>query len=158
MSCHQHGYPWPSLATPLYRPLFPVVFRVTSHIYTELLYVGSSWSSCLCSAMRRGPQEYITNELVPTSPAVSRIMAGSSNLDSFRDGWQVAVQLLLCGVLPPGLLMAVALCYQADIKLAKFRSQLEASSVSSHTEELWYNERVYLWMTKYIQWKTRKKA
>ena len=26
----------------------------------------------------------------------------SSNLDSFRDGWDVVVQLLLCGVLPAG--------------------------------------------------------
>ena len=29
-------------------------------------------------------------------------MSGSSNLDSFRDERWVAVQLLLCGVLPPG--------------------------------------------------------
>ena len=45
-----------------------------------------SWSPCLCSAMGRGPQEYITYELLPTSPAVSR-MSGSSNLDSFRGRW-----------------------------------------------------------------------
>ena len=63
---------------------FRQVFRTTSRILTELLYVGSSWSSCLCSAMWRGPQEYITYELVPTSPAVS-CMSGSSNLDSSRD-------------------------------------------------------------------------
>ena len=31
-------------------------------------------------------QEHITYELAPTSPAVS-CMPGSSNLDSFRDGW-----------------------------------------------------------------------
>ena len=30
-------------------------------------------------------------------------MSGSSNFDSFRDGLSVAVQLLLCGVLPAGL-------------------------------------------------------
>ena len=76
---------------PLSSPLpivhfFWQVFRVTSRIGTELLYVGSSWSSCLCSYMWRGPQEYIPYELVPTSPAVSR-MSGSSNFDSFRDGW-----------------------------------------------------------------------
>ena len=41
--------------------------------------------------MGRGPQEYITYELVPISPAVSR-MSGSSNFDSFRDWWLVAVQ------------------------------------------------------------------
>ena len=47
-------------------------------------------------------QEYITFEFVPSSPAVS-CMSGWSNLDGFRDGWLVAVQLLLFGVLPPGL-------------------------------------------------------
>ena len=30
-------------------------------------------------------------------------MSGSSNLNSFRDKGQVAVQLVSCGVLPPGL-------------------------------------------------------
>ncbi len=44
----------------------------------------------------------MTYELVPTSPAVSR-MSGSSSLDSFRDGWQVVVQLLLSWVLSPEL-------------------------------------------------------
>ena len=34
---------------------------------------------------------------------------------------------------------------KSNIKLSGFRSQ--ASYVSSHTEELWYNETVYLWMT-----------
>ena len=41
-------------------------------------------------------------ELVPASPAVS-CMSGSSNLDSFHDGRQVAVLLVSCGVLSPGL-------------------------------------------------------
>ena len=35
-------------------------------------------------------RSYITDELVPASPAVS-CMSGLSNLDSFRDGRQVAV-------------------------------------------------------------------
>ena len=35
---------------------------------------------------------------------------------------------------------------KSNIKLDGFRSQLQASNVSSHTEELWYNETVYLWM------------
>ena len=81
---------------------FRQILRATSRIGTELLYIGSRWTSCFCSAMWRGPLEYITYELVPTSPAVSRV-SGSSNFDSFRDGWKVAVQLLLCWVLPPGL-------------------------------------------------------
>ena len=38
----------------------------------------------------------------PASPAVS-CMSGSSNLNSFRDRRQVAVQLVTCGVLPLGL-------------------------------------------------------
>ena len=33
---------------------------------------------------------------------VRRAISGSSNLDSFCDGWYVAVQLLLYGMLPPG--------------------------------------------------------
>ena len=82
----EHGYPWSSLATPPYCPRFRQVLSVASCIYTELLYVCSSWSLCLCSSMCRGPQEFITNELVPTPPAVSR-MSSSSNFDSFHDGW-----------------------------------------------------------------------
>ena len=78
------------------------VFKAKSCIGTELLYVGPSWTSCLCSSMWRGPLEYVTYEFISTSLAVSR-MSGLSNLDSFHDGWKVAVQLLLCGVLPPGL-------------------------------------------------------
>ena len=34
---------------------FRQVFRATSRIGTELLYIGSSWSSCLCSSMWKGP-------------------------------------------------------------------------------------------------------
>ena len=45
-----------------------------------------SWSPCLCAAMWRGPQEYITYEFVPTFPAVP-LMSGSSNMDISRDGW-----------------------------------------------------------------------
>ena len=74
----------------------------TSRIGAELLYVGSSWTSCLCSSMGRGPQVYITDELVPTSPAVSQV-SGLSNFDSFRYGLLVAVYLLLSRVLTPGL-------------------------------------------------------
>ena len=72
------------ISDPLSPPLpivhcFWQVFRATSSICTELLYVYSSWTPCLCSSMWRGPQEYITYELVPTSQAVSR-MSGSGAL------------------------------------------------------------------------------
>ena len=99
-SHHQDGYHDPlSTLLPIIH-CFRQIFRTTSRIGTELLYVSSSWSSCLCTSTWRGPLDYIPYELFPTSPAVSRI-TGSSNLDSFRDGWSVAVQLVLCGVLPP---------------------------------------------------------
>ena len=39
---------------------------------------------------------------------------------------------------------------KSNVKLAEFRSQLQASYVSSHTEELCYDETVCLWMTIYI--------
>ena len=63
LSCHQHGYPWPSLATPPYRSSLPVGPHGYLRILTELLYVGSSWPLCFCTAMWKGPLEYITYEL-----------------------------------------------------------------------------------------------
>ena len=38
----------------------------------------------------------------------------------------------------------------SNVNLCGFLYQLQASYVSSHTEELWYNENVRLWMTIYI--------
>ena len=90
MSHRQRGSPGPSSGPFSIVHCFRQVFRATSRIGTELLYVGSSWSSCLCSSMWKGPKEYVTYEFVFISPAVSR-MSGSSNLDSFRDGWTAAV-------------------------------------------------------------------
>ena len=92
----------PSAWISLILSCHPSLSSTASGFYTELLYVYSSWSPCLCSSMWRGPQEYISYELIPNSLAVS-CTSGSSNFDSFRDGWQVAVQQLLCGVIPPGL-------------------------------------------------------
>ena len=65
------------ISDPLSTPLpiihcFWQVFRATSSICTEQLYVCSSWTSCFCSSLWRDQQEYITYELIPTSPAVSR--------------------------------------------------------------------------------------
>ena len=39
---------------------------------------------------------------------------------------------------------------KSNLKLGGFQSQLQASYVSSHTEELWYNETVCLWKSLYI--------
>ena len=38
----------------------------------------------------------------------------------------------------------------SSVKLGRFQSQLEVSCMSSHTEKLWYNETVCLWMTIYV--------
>ena len=40
---------------------------------------------------------------------------------------------------------------KSNIKLGWFRSQLQASYVSSYTKKLWYNEIVCLWMRIYIE-------
>ncbi len=51
----------------------------------------------LHSALSHLPLAYITYEFVPAFPAVY-CMSGLSNLNSFRDRRQVAVQLVSCGV------------------------------------------------------------
>ena len=55
MSNHQHGYHWPFWATLLYWTLLSAGLQATSFIGTDLLDVGSSWSSYLCSSMWTGP-------------------------------------------------------------------------------------------------------
>ena len=87
-SCHIASTDFPN---PLSPPISIVhcsreVFKATSCIGTELLHVGSTLSSYLCSSMWRSPQEYVTYEFVLTSPAVSCI-SGSFNFDKFRNGW-----------------------------------------------------------------------
>ena len=101
MSYSQHGSPWPSLATHLYRPSLPGGFPGYI-LYRQLLYIGSSWLFCLCSSMWRGPQGYIAYEFILTSSAVSHI-SGSSNVDSFCEGKGWPYSCWFCGVLPPGL-------------------------------------------------------
>ena len=74
----------------------------TSCIGTELLYIGSSWSSNLCLSTRKGSHEYIfmsSSLLLQQCSACLVCLA----LIVFHDGWLVAIQLLFCGVLPPGL-------------------------------------------------------
>ena len=48
-------------------------------------------------------------------------MSGSSNLDSFRDGWWMAVQLLLCGVEHPGLVQCCELYWTKSKLLGRKR-------------------------------------
>ena len=63
---HHHHHAISTDIPDPFSPPFPIVhcfrqvFRTTSRIGTDLLYVGSSWSYCLCSSMWKGPQEYVT--------------------------------------------------------------------------------------------------
>ena len=61
-SCHAACTDIPDLLLPLLLIVHRIwkVFRATSRILTELLYVCSSWSSCFSSAIYGGPLEYIT--------------------------------------------------------------------------------------------------
>ena len=103
-SCHAASADIPDPLSPFLPIIHRLrqVFRVTSCVLTQLLYVSSCWSSYFCTSICGGPQEYIAYELVLASPAVSRV-SGSSDLYSFRDGGQVSVQLESRGVLSPGL-------------------------------------------------------
>ena len=108
MSCHQHGYPWPILDTfpdrssPLaglqgYIP-YPHIaavcmFELLSHMWGSI-GVHHLWARpCFSSSVLRARFIWL----------------------SFRDGRQVAVQLVLCWVLPPGL---VQYCSQHSCVIA----------------------------------------
>ena len=91
-SCRAAGADIPDRLSPFLPIIHRLrqVLRVTSCVLTQLLYVGSCWSSHSCTSMCGGPQEYIAYELVLASPAVSCV-SGSSDLYSFCDGGQVSV-------------------------------------------------------------------
>ena len=66
---HHHHHVTLSARISLTLSCHPSLSSIASGIGTELFYVGSSWSSCLCSSMWGGPHEYVTYEYVPTCPA-----------------------------------------------------------------------------------------
>ena len=52
MSCRQHGYPRPSLATPPYgSSLLAGPQGYIPYPHRAAVHTGSSWSSCFCSAI-----------------------------------------------------------------------------------------------------------
>ena len=95
----QHGSPSPSLATRLYHPSLQgvlqgcILYRHRAVVYRCELVVLP-----LLDHVKGFTGVY---QFVLTYPAVSYV-SGSSNLDSFRDGWKVAQHAVVCGVLPPG--------------------------------------------------------
>ena len=96
MWCCQPVSSWPSLATRPFRPSLTgglqgyILYRHRAVVYSFLRVVLPLLVHVKGST---GVRPYF-------SSSVSR---SSSNLDSFCDGWLVTVQLLFCGVLPPGL-------------------------------------------------------
>ena len=86
MSCHQHGHPWPSLAAPPYRPLLPAGLQCYILYWHRPAVCRFELVVLPFFVHVKGSTKYITYELIPTSPAVS-YMSGSSNFDSFCDGW-----------------------------------------------------------------------
>ena len=77
MSCCWNGFPW-SLSPPVYIVhRSRQVFQVISCVGADLLYMGSSWSSNLCSSMWGGPKGYIAYEFNPNSLVVSRMSSSS---------------------------------------------------------------------------------
>ena len=53
-----------------HNPLSSIAFSRSSGLSAQSwLYVASSWTSCLCSSMWRGPQEYISSLLLQQCPA-----------------------------------------------------------------------------------------
>ena len=116
---------WHAISTDIPDPFSPTfstvhyfqqVYWATSRIYTELLNVGSRWSSCFCSSMWRGPQEYVTYELVPTSPAVSCSLVGVTWI-FFVMGSKWPYNCDFVGWCPPGL---VQYCSQNSCVNVKF--------------------------------------
>ena len=100
MSCLKYRFPWLSLTSLFYRPsLSP---GLLGYIFTEILSRSSSWASNTCLSVWSGQEEHVDYEFVLTSPAVSS-MSCSSGLNGFRDGREVAVCLLVCGMLLPRL-------------------------------------------------------
>ena len=114
MSRYQHRYFWPSLAIPRYCPLL---------LAGLLGYIQYRHRAALCRfeldvlpllVSVKGSTGVLHLQARPNFSSSVR-MSGSSNFDSFRDGWLVAVQLLFCGVLSPGL---VQYCSQHSCVIA----------------------------------------
>ena len=77
---------------------FQQVFSATSCVCKDLMKMSSCWSSNICLFVWRDPEELLAYKFVFTFPAGS-IMSYSSYLDDFRDVGEVAVHLLLRGML-----------------------------------------------------------
>ena len=101
MSHHQHGYPRPFLATPRYRPLLPaglqgyILYRHRAPVCRFELVVQPLLGHVLGST---GVHHLLARPYFSSSiPHLVRLI-----LIVFMAGGYVAVQLMLCRVLPPG--------------------------------------------------------
>ena len=90
MSCSQHVYPWPSLATSPYRPSLlagPQGYIPYPHITAV----------CRFELVALLLRDHMRGSIGVIHWWAHPCMSGSSKFDSFRDGRWVAVQLVLCG-------------------------------------------------------------
>ena len=94
MSCCKHGFSRLCFSNRFYRISHPQ----SVHSYCREVLVGCQTLARPCEVF---PLKNIAYEFVFTSLTVS-CMSCSSDLNGFRDGWLVAVQLLFCGMLLPG--------------------------------------------------------
>ena len=98
LSCHQHRYPGPL------SPPFPIrssgLHSASSQSYCMSVRAGRLAFVWPCEGVHRITSLMSSFLLLQRCPC----MSGSSNYNSFRDGLLVAVRLLLCGVLHPGII------------------------------------------------------
>ena len=100
---HQYGYPWHSLAIPSYHPSLPVGLQ--GYILYQHRAAVRSFKLVILPLLVHVKGSTGVHHLWARPYFLSSVhMSGLSNFYSFRDGWQVAVQLLLCEVLAPGLI------------------------------------------------------
>ena len=106
MSCWKHDPISPPVTDPISPPVFIVhrcreVFQAISYISTELLYIGSSWSSFLCLSMWGGSPEYIAYEFVLRLRCPVCLVCLTSIVFVMRSWWPYSCYFL--GVLLQGL-------------------------------------------------------
>ena len=137
MSCRQHGYPWPSLATSPYHSsppaglqgyiLCPHIVAVCKFELVVLLLHGHMWGSIGVHHLWARPC---------FSSSVPRVWL--SNLYSFRDGGQVSVKLVSRWVLSPGLVQYCSQLLQFTLDHYLMMLSVKQGGIKYHFLSFWY--------------------
>ena len=126
---------------------------INQEVWVAILVIKTSIILLRCGSH---PPPWGLSTLAKEFSATARIMQSSSNELSNLVADNECCCCCCCYIIPYNSLaiMVHLLAEQSDtksnVKLGEFQSRLQLSNVSSHTEELWYNETVCLWMTIYI--------